>query len=63
VLLPTRPWLERLLGVFGSWYQNYLGWNDLLDGIILDGMVEVECLISCTDMLYKMIHNFVWLDK
>jgi hypothetical protein len=43
-------------------YQNYHGWNGS-DGMILDGMVQVERLVSCTDRLYEMIHNFVWFDE
>jgi hypothetical protein len=34
-----------------------------LDGMVLDGMVQVECLVSCTDKLYEMRHNCFWLDE
>jgi hypothetical protein len=26
-------------------------------------MIQVECLVSCTDMLYEMVYNFIWLDE
>jgi hypothetical protein len=26
-------------------------------------MIQVECLVSCTDMLYEMVYNFIWLDN
>jgi hypothetical protein len=44
--------------VFRSLYQN-----GLLDGIVLDRMVQVERLVSCMDMLYEMIYNFVCFDE
>jgi hypothetical protein len=31
--------------------------------MVMDGMVQVECLISCTSKMYEMVHNFVWLEE
>jgi hypothetical protein len=42
-----------------DWYTK-----PILNGMVyLDGMVQIEHLVSYTDSLYKMIHNFVWLDE
>jgi hypothetical protein len=47
----------------GSVWLLVPGWNGSMDVMVLDGMVQVEHLISCTSKLYEMVHNFVWLDK
>jgi hypothetical protein len=49
--------------VFDLLYQNYLECNGSLDGMALDEMVQVECLVSCMGKLYEMVHNlFGWMN-
>jgi hypothetical protein len=62
---------ERLLRSMEKWkvYMSskvVFDWyaKPILNGMVyLDGMVQIEHLVSYTDSLYKMIHNFVWLDE
>jgi hypothetical protein len=51
--------LKKLL-----WYDiNFIRYclvrctKTIVDGMVLDGMIKVECLISLR--LYEMVHNFV----